>query len=128
METSKTLAAFAALAQETRLAVFRLLVKTGPEELSAGDIARRLDVHAATLSSHLAQLERAGLLTSRRVQRHIYYGVNYEGASELITFLTEDCCQGHPDICGPAFGNVASNSAVLTRSRAPAVPEKKGKN
>ncbi len=103
MKTSEALAAFAALAQETRFAVFHLLVKTGPEELSAGDIARRLDVHAATLSSHLAQLERAGLLISRRAQRHIYYGVDYQGASNLMTFLTEDCCQGHPDICGPAF-------------------------
>jgi len=114
MKTSKTLAAFAALAQETRLAVFRLLVKTGPEELSAGDIARRLDVHAATLSSHLAQLERADLLKSRRVHRHIYYGVDYEGARELIAFLTEDCCQGHPEICGPAFGHVPRNPTVFT--------------
>lgn len=113
MKTNETLAAFAALAQETRLAVFRLLVKTGPEELNAGDISRRLDVHAATLSSHLAQLERAGLLKSRRAQRHIYYGVDYKGSSELISFLTEDCCQGHPDICGPAFGKVSSNPTVI---------------
>lgn len=127
MKTSEALAAFAALAQETRLAVFRLLVKIGPEELSAGDIARRLDVHAATLSSHLAQLERADLLRSRRVQRHIYYGVDYEGASALITFLTEDCCQGHPDICGPAFGNVSCNPTAITRSPSSAVAEK-GKN
>ena len=127
MKTSGALAAFAALSQDTRLAVFRLLVKTGPEELSAGDIARRLDVHTATLSSHLAQLERADLLRSRRVQRHIYYGVDYEGASELITFLTEDCCQGHPDICGRAFGNVPCNPTVITRSHSPAVAEN-GKN
>lgn len=127
MESIAAISALAALAQETRLAVFRLLIKAGSNGLSAGDIARSLEVNSATLSSHLAQLERSGLLRSLRVQRSIFYMIDYEGASELITFLTEDCCQGHPEICGSAFDNTPCNPAAITRSRSPALAEK-GKN
>ena len=91
----------AAIAQETRLAVFRLLVEKGPDGLSAGGISGRLDVPPSTLSSHLSQLEEAGLLTSWRVQRQIFYSAHIEGTRELLTFLTRDCCQGDPELCGP---------------------------
>lgn len=99
MEAKAAIDAFAALAQETRLAVFRLLVQQGPNGLPAGEIAQRLGVAASTLSFHLGQLERAGLLRSSRVQRQIFYAADFEGFRRLITFLTEDCCQGRPEIC-----------------------------
>ena len=89
-----------ALANEHRLSVFRLLMPHGPNGLPAGDIARHLNVPASTLSSHLSQLCHAGLLKSRREQRQIFYAVDIEGTRNLIAFLTEDCCQGRPEICG----------------------------
>jgi len=91
---------FSALANEHRLAVFRLLMPVGPNGMAAGDIARELDVPASTLSSHLAQLCQAGLLRSTRLQRQIFYAVDIEGTRKLIDYLTEDCCQGRPEICG----------------------------
>jgi DNA-binding transcriptional ArsR family regulator len=95
--------AFAALAQETRLAVFRLLVGEGPTGLPAGAIAARLAVAPSTLSFHLAQLERAGLIRSARVRRQIFYALDVEGTRRLVGFLTRDCCRGNPDLCG--FGD-----------------------
>ena len=100
MEQKQAVAALAALAQEHRLAVFRLLVKEGPSGASAGDVADRVGVPPSTLSHHLAHLERAGLLRSWRVQRNIFYAVDVEGTRRLVAFLTEDCCQGHPWLCG----------------------------
>lgn len=100
MEHTAAIHALAALAQDTRLAAFRLLVRTGPGGLNAGDIAAALGVPASTLSHHLAHLERAGLLRSRRLRRQIFYAADYEGVRRLLVFLTEDCCQGRPEICG----------------------------
>jgi ArsR family transcriptional regulator, arsenate/arsenite/antimonite-responsive transcriptional repressor len=107
METNSAVVAFAALAHETRLAVLRLLVRQGPSGLPAGAIAEVLDVVASTLSFHLKELERAGLLTSWRRQRQIFYAADYEGLRRLMTFLTEDCCQGRPEICGGLMQAVA---------------------
>ena len=100
MKPKNAIEALAALAQESRLAIFRLLVREGPEGLAAGAIADRLDISAPTLSFHLAHLARAGLLSSRREGRSIVYGANYRGMNALLTYLTEDCCQGRPEICG----------------------------
>ena len=100
MESKGAILALAALAQETRLEVFRLLVREGPGGLPAGEIAGRLGVAPATLSFHLGQLERAGLLGARRVSRRIFYAVDLEGTRELFAYLTEDCCQGRPELCG----------------------------
>jgi DNA-binding transcriptional ArsR family regulator len=100
METKDAVTALAALAQETRLRAFRLLVQQGPTGLPAGEIAERLDVPPPTLSSHLAQLERAGLARSWRVERRIFYAVEVEGTRRLLRFLTEDCCQGQAELCG----------------------------
>ena len=100
MEEKNALAALAALSHETRLAVFRLLVTQGPTGLPAGEIADRLGVVASTLSFHLKELDRAGLLRSWRRQRQVFYAADYAGTRELLTFLTRDCCQGHPEICG----------------------------
>jgi DNA-binding transcriptional ArsR family regulator len=103
METKEATAAFAALAQETRLAVFRLLVRQGPNGLPAGDIAELVGVAPSTLSFHLGHLERAGLVRSWRVQRQIFYATHIEGTRRLLAFLTEDCCGGRPELCG--YGN-----------------------
>ena len=100
MEMRSAIAALAALAQDTRLAVFRLLVEAGPNGLAAGVIASRLKVAPATLSFHLSQLERAGLLASRRNGRQILYAADIEGTRRLMAFLTEDCCGGRPELCG----------------------------
>ena len=100
MERIDAIGALAALAQETRLAVFRLLIKVGPNGLPAGKVAARVGVPPATLSFHLGQLERAGLIRSRRQSRSIIYAADIEGTRRLIAFLTEDCCQGQPEICG----------------------------
>lgn len=83
-----------ALAQESRLAVFRLLVQKGTDGLSAGDIAERLKLAPATLSFHLKELSNAGLLTSRQEGRFIYYASDFPAMNELVGYLTENCCGG----------------------------------
>jgi DNA-binding transcriptional ArsR family regulator len=91
-----------ALAQETRLEVFRLLVRQGPDGAPAGEIARTLGVPHNTMSSHLSILAHAGLVASRREGRSIIYRVDFEGTRALLAFLLEDCCQGRKDVCRPA--------------------------
>jgi DNA-binding transcriptional ArsR family regulator len=94
MEKPTALAALAALAQDTRLSVFRLLVQAGGGGMAAGDIAAGLDVPAATLSFHLNQLRHAGLLTMRRDGRSLIYAADYAAMNALLAYLTENCCQG----------------------------------
>ena len=100
MDVDRALAAFAALAQEHRLQVFRLLMRQAPYGLPAGQLSDCLGIPASTLSTHLAQLERAGLLRSWREQRRIFYAADTQGIDGLLTFLTEECCNGRPDLCG----------------------------
>ncbi len=114
MKSSIAIGALAALAQETRLAIFRLLVRQGPEGLAAGTIAERLDIPAPTMSFHLAQLSRAGLVTSRREGRSILYAADYRGMNALLTYLTEDCCQGRPEICGTGTAACGPAAEPLT--------------
>ena len=102
METSKAIEALRALSQETRLAVFRAMVKAGPEGMAAGALAAMAGVPGSTLSAHLRILEGAGLIGARRQSRHIIYAADYGQARGLIDFLLEDCCAGHPEICGTA--------------------------
>jgi ArsR family transcriptional regulator, arsenate/arsenite/antimonite-responsive transcriptional repressor len=87
-----------ALAQETRLATYRLLVRAGASGLAAGEIASALSVNPSTMSRHLAQLERAKLLHSWRVQRQVFYAIDWNGTSKFLNFLTEDCCKADPAI------------------------------
>ncbi len=118
MEIKTAVETLAALAQETRLAVFRLLVQQGPDGVASGEIARTLGVNPSTMSFHVGQLERAGLLRSWRVQRQIFYATDYEGVGRLLAFLTEDCCQGRPEICGPLLEqlcSLAGNERVALR-------------
>lgn len=100
MEMKSAVVALAALAQETRLSIFRLLVEAGPEGFCAGDIGARLGVPAATLSFHLAQLANAGLVQARQRGRFIFYSANFEAMNGIVAFLTENCCGGRP--CPPA--------------------------
>lgn len=102
METTTATTAFAALAHETRLAIFRGLVSAGPEGMAAGEIAAAHGLAASTLSHHLAALDHAGLVTATRRQRHIYYAVRIDKVRGLVAFLIDDCCQGAPELCGIA--------------------------
>ena len=96
-----------ALAQDTRLEAFRLLVKHEPGGLPAGEIARLLDVPHNTLSSHLAMLARAGLVTAERRSRTIVYRVELGTVRNLVMFLLRDCCNGQPELCGPLVEEIA---------------------
>jgi len=100
MKIYSAVKALAALAQETRLSIFRILVQTGEAGLSAGQIAKELSIPNATLSFHLKELTNAGLITARQESRFIYYAANFSAMNELLGYLTENCCAGNP--CGPA--------------------------
>jgi len=110
MESELAIKRLSALSQEGRLAVFRLLVKAGPNGVAAGEIAHALELPPNTLSAQLTILANAGLIGSRRVGRSIIYSANYSGMSELLLYLMEDCCQGRPEICAP-LGEIASRAA-----------------
>lgn len=101
MESNNAIDILSALAQETRLDAFRLTVRAGPQGIAAGDLAQALDVRANTLSTHLAQLSRAGLVSAEREGRTIRYAARMETLGNLIGFLADDCCGGHPDLCLP---------------------------
>jgi DNA-binding transcriptional ArsR family regulator len=102
MKINEATLALAALAQETRLSVFRLLVEAGVEGLSAGEIAEALGAQPATLSFHLKELVTARLIARERRGRTVNYAVNAKGMSALMEFLTRDCCEGRPELCGGA--------------------------
>jgi len=99
MEIKTAVAALGALAQETRLGIFRLLVEAGPDGVAAGSIGETLKVPGATLSFHLKELARSGLATARQERQFIYYAVDFERMAELMTFLTQNCCHGMPQKC-----------------------------
>ncbi len=100
MDESNIVDALGALAQATRLRAFRALVEAGPDGLSAGNLADRTGVPASTLSSHLGRLENAGLVSSRRASRHIFYAVRIDATRALLAYLVDDCCGGRPELCG----------------------------
>lgn len=102
MESKDAIPALAALAQETRLDIYRLLVEAGPAGLPAGRIGERLGLALPTLSFHLAQLKHAGLATARRDSRSIIYAANYAAMDGLVSYLTENCCGGDAALCRPA--------------------------
>lgn len=112
MESPQIILALAALAQQTRLDVFRLLVKHEPEGLPAGEIARRLAVPQNTMSSHLGVLARAGLVRTERRSRSIIYRANLEAVQRLVTFLLHDCCGGRTEICAPLGAAVSACGAT----------------
>lgn len=101
METKDAVTALAALAQESRLAVFRLLVRNAPEGLTAGVIGEQLALPAPTLSFHLKTLAQAGLVSTVQEGRFVRYRAEMAGINTLISFLTDDCCAAHPEFCVP---------------------------
>jgi len=102
MEKSDAVAALAALAQDNRLDVFRLLVRTGPEGMPAGRVAEELNLAPNTLTFHFDRLRSAGLVTVRREGRSMIYAAQFEAMNALLGFLTENCCQGAAEKCAPA--------------------------
>lgn len=112
MDQRQALLGFGALSQETRLEIVRLLVRAGPDGLAAGEIGEAIGVSASNLSFHLKELERAGLAAARREARSIIYSANYEVLRGLVGFLMEDCCAGHPKICGPRSSNAKERRSV----------------
>jgi ArsR family transcriptional regulator, arsenate/arsenite/antimonite-responsive transcriptional repressor len=107
MDNENVIQALAALAQATRLDVFRLLVKHEPEGLPAGEIARQLAVPHNTMSAHLAALTRAGLTKAERQSRSIIYRADLAAIRRLTAFLVEDCCGGVPEACAPVMTDLA---------------------
>ena len=122
MDQIGAIAALGALAQETRLALFRLLVASGPQGLAAGAIGERLGVPPSSLSFHLQELVHAGLITPRRLSRNLIYSAEYGRMNELLLYLTENCC-GRAEACAPvcnpadAFAKGENHEAV-SRARA----------
>jgi ArsR family transcriptional regulator len=110
VETSQAIEALAALAQDTRLKVFRLLVEAGPEGLAAGRIGEQLGLPPATLSFHLAQLARAGLAQSRQDGRFVIYSADFQNMNELVGYLTDNCCAGRS--CAPAASRTLNAKGV----------------
>jgi len=108
MKQSDAVSALSALASEARLSVFRLLVNRGPDGFTPSELAARLDVPAPTLSFHLKELVRAGLVGSRREGRNLYYSPDFGHMRTLIAFLTDNCCSLADEVCGPNCQPVAA--------------------
>ncbi len=117
MKTQDAVTALAALAQGTRLAVFRLLVQQGPSGVAAGEIAATLGISPATLSFHLKELSNAGLVKSLQQSRFIFYSADFEAMNTLLAFLTENCCAADCGPCTPA--QVCKPNEPTRKSRKP---------
>ena len=127
MKQPEALRALAALAQESRLAVFRLLVKRGPEGYTPGEISEMLGIPAPTLSFHLKELSKAGLLSVRRRSRFMHYQASFDRMSELLAYLTENCCS-LGSACDPACApprRQATGAGGGRARRRPATPRKR---
>lgn len=122
MELSLALTRISALSHETRLSTFRMLVAAGPEGLPAGEIAERLGVLANTMSNHLAQLARAGLVNTRREGRMVRYAADFGAMRDLMAFLVRDCCGGKPEICAPIAAIAAECAACAAAAGAGPAP------
>jgi ArsR family transcriptional regulator len=119
MEKTDTIAALAALAQENRLDVFRLLVQTGPKGLAAGAVAEKLSIAPNTLSFHLDRLRTAGLIGVKREGRSLIYAARYETMNGLLAYLTENCCSGVTE-CAPTAGAAKSSARETSKAKVPA--------
>ena len=115
METKQAVQSLSALAQDTRLGIYRLLVQAGPEGMAAGSIGEKLDLAPATLSFHLAGLTRAGLARSRQEGRFVIYSADFEAMNALLAYLGENCCGGRS--CAPTQGDT-DEAPARTRRRA----------
>ena len=120
MDSENAILALAALAQPTRLDVFRLLVQHEPEGLAAGGIAKALAVPQNTMSSHLSILSRAGLVSARRFSRSIVYRADLTRLQAVVLFMLNDCCDGRPEICAPLVESLTPCCPPLKKKRADA--------
>ncbi|MBM3529724.1 MAG: helix-turn-helix transcriptional regulator [Alphaproteobacteria bacterium] len=118
MDESQALLAFGALAGEPRLRIVRRLVRAGPKGMAAGDIAAAMSVSPSNMSFHLKELERAGMVASRREARSIIYAADYRALRGLIEFLMKDCCAGRLEVLQPAAGERPSPAASRKRAEA----------
>jgi ArsR family transcriptional regulator len=118
MKSRDVIAGLAALAQESRLALFRLLVKRGPEGYTPTQLTEKLGVPAPTLSFHLKELQRAGLIVAQRSGRFLFYSPNFPHMNQLLEFLTDNCCSLADKDCGPTCGAPATEVAQPKRKRA----------
>jgi DNA-binding transcriptional ArsR family regulator len=116
MKKPDVLAALAALAQENRLDVFRLLVEAGPSGMPAGSVAAALKLAPNTLTFHFDRLREAGLVTVRREGRSMIYAARFDRMNALLGYLTENCCQGQPEQCAPAQCKPAAKARRQTES------------
>ena len=112
MKQDIAIEAFSALAQATRLEVFRLLVRHAPDGQPAGEIARRLDVPHNTLSTHLAILSRAGLISVERHSRSMVYRAELKAVRQLVMFLLKDCCNSQPELCSPLIEDLLTSCST----------------
>lgn len=125
MEMEKAVLSLGALAHDKRLAMFRLLVRCGPGGMPAGEIAQEVGLAATAASFHLKELYRAGLIHAVRRGRYIHYALHVEAMRVLLAFLSEDCCQGRPELCGTSFATSelccpdadADSNSIRIRSR-----------
>jgi DNA-binding transcriptional ArsR family regulator len=124
METKTAVTCLAALAQESRLAIFRLLVERGPTGVSAGEIGAELKLPPATLSFHLKELSHAGLAQSRQEGRYVFYSADFESMNSLVDYLTENCCARDGTSCGP--GVVCTPRAAPPAAGKKAASKRKG--
>jgi DNA-binding transcriptional ArsR family regulator len=120
MEKTDAIAALAALAQDNRLDVFRLLVKAGHTGVAAGQVAKTLGLPPNTLSFHFDRLRQAGLVTVRRESRSLIYAAQFDTMNALVEFLTENCCAGVADNCGPSCAAPATPSKTASKKHEPA--------
>lgn len=116
MDSEAAIQALSALAQPSRLAVFRALVRAGPDGLAAGVVASRLALTPSTLSTHLGLLLQAGLIASRRESRSIIYSARFDRMGELMAFLAEDCCGGASEVCAPVAEAAARATCCATEA------------
>ncbi len=112
MDQEHAVETFTALAQESRLAIYRLLVKEEPHGLPVGEISRRLEIVPSTLSGHLGVLKRVGLLKSTRHQREIHYAANLDIMGNLVRFMLEDCCNGKVENCGGIASLIGNSTST----------------
>jgi len=118
MDTNTAIDAFSALAQPTRLEAFRMLAANEPKGLPAGEVARALKVPHNTMSTHLALLMRAGLVTSKRQGRSVIYCASIDGLRSLILFLLQDCCGGRSELCAPLIADLQPCCSSKEKKRA----------
>ena len=118
MKTKDAVESLAALAQESRLAIFRMLVKRGPEGYTPSQLGEKLEVSSPTLSFHLKELQQAGLVDVRRDGRYLYYRPNFVHMDQLVGFLTENCCALADQACGPECVPAAAELSLTKRQGA----------